>query len=128
MTNRWEKEFIAAECDSYCIYQLITDTEGAVMRRFMSYDWLIDHDMKPEHNDYEAVYYEKISDCFINQTAADELLEQIYMRFNMGRPKDFTGWSVSVSDVIAIKRRGGIKYYYTDSVGFIELHDFVEEK
>ena len=43
---------------------------------------------------------------------------------NVERPEDFTGHSLSVSDVIALKRQNEVKYYYVDSVGFRELPGF----
>lgn len=51
-------------------------------------------------------------------------LEGIYSRFNTQRPKEFHGHSLSVSDVVVLKRGGEEKAFYCDSVGFSELHDF----
>ena len=51
-------------------------------------------------------------------------LENIYSRFNTPRPKDFYGHSLSVSDVVVLKRGGEEKTFYCDSVGFSELPRF----
>lgn len=51
-------------------------------------------------------------------------LEGIYNRFNTQRPKDFYGHSLSVSDVVVLKRDDEEKAFYCDSVGFSELPDF----
>ena len=53
------------------------------------------------------------------------ILEQLYERFNLDRPEDFHGHSLSVSDVIVLKHGAEIRSYYTDSFGFQELPDFM---
>lgn len=59
-------------------------------------------------NDYELVYsYED----------ENPDLEEIFFKFNMERPEDFTGHSLSVSDVVEVNG----KKYYVDSFGFKEI-------
>ena len=53
------------------------------------------------------------------------VLEDIYARFNLNRPEDFHGHSLSVSDVVVLNRDGQVRSYYTDSFGFKELPDFL---
>ena len=48
--------------------------------------------------DYQMVYSERLRDA----TTLDNLFE----RFNIERPNDFTGHSMSVSDVIIMNRGG----------------------
>ena len=48
--------------------------------------------------------------------------------FNLSRPQDFEGHSLSVSDVIAIKRNGEVSVHYVDSIGFKELPGFLDKK
>lgn len=48
--------------------------------------------------------------------------------FNISRPQDFEGHSLSVSDVIAIKRNGEVSVHYVDSIGFKELPGFPDKK
>jgi len=38
--------------------------------------------------------------------------------FNLSRPQDFEGHSLSVGDVIALKRNGEVSVHYVDSIGF----------
>lgn len=45
------------------------------------------------------------------------ILEDLYKIFNIARPKDFKGHSLSVSDVIEINENK----YYCDSFGFVKL-------
>lgn len=39
-------------------------------------------------------------------------------------PEDFTGHSLSVSDIVAVIRKGEVAYHFVDSFGFVELKDF----
>lgn len=39
-------------------------------------------------------------------------------------PEDFTGHSLSVSDIVAVIRKGEVAYHFVDSFGFVELEDF----
>ena len=55
-------------------------------------------------------------------------LENIFERFNIDRPEDFRGHSLSVSDVIVINRGAEITAYYVDSFGFQELPEFVQQR
>ena len=67
------------------------------------------------------VYSERLRDA----TTLDNLFE----RFNIERPKnDFTGHSMSVSDVIIMNWGGRLTAYYVDSLGFTELPDFVAQR
>lgn len=66
---------------------------------------------------YDHMYKDEYKDGMI--------LDDIYSRFNIHRPDDFKGHSLSVSDVIVINPvRGKSKAYYVDSVGFTELKNF----
>ena len=55
-------------------------------------------------------------------------LDNILERFNIDRPEDFRGHSLSVSDVIVINRGAKITAYYVDSFGFQELPEFVQQR
>ena len=55
-------------------------------------------------------------------------LDNILERFNIDRPEDFRGHSLSVSDVIVINRGAEITAYYVDSFGFQELPEFVQQR
>lgn len=48
-------------------------------------------------------------------------LDDLYTRFNIDRPKDFTGHSLSVSDVIVVIGKGREDAYYVDSIGFAQI-------
>ena len=41
---------------------------------------------------------------------------------------DFEGHSLSVSDVIALKRNGEVSVHYVDSIGFKDLQGFLDKQ
>ena len=57
-----------------------------------------------------------------------DTLDGIYERFNIQRPADFTGHSLSVSDVVVLNDGSTVKAYYVDSIGFAELPEFFKER
>lgn len=50
-----------------------------------------------------------------------EMCEVIFYMFNVRRPEDFKGHSLSMSDVISINRNGRQKLYYCDMTGWVRL-------
>lgn len=52
------------------------------------------------------------------------VLEDIFMDFNVHQPINFRAHSLSVSDIVAIKRNGEVRCYYVDTVGFTALPEF----
>ena len=58
----------------------------------------------------------------------NESLDELYARFNLEQPEGFEGHSMSVSDVIVIRRNGEMKAYFVDDVGFSELPDFIRQR
>ena len=43
-------------------------------------------------------------------------------------PTDYHGHSLSVSDVIALKRNGEVSVHYVDSIGFKDLQGFLDKQ
>ena len=83
--------------------------------------WKVDQTVNPEN--YDLVYSASLPPMEARDQAA--ILESLYVRFNLNRPEDFHGHSLSVSDVIALKQNGRLTCYYTDSFGFQKLPDFI---
>ncbi|MBQ8162041.1 MAG: DUF4316 domain-containing protein [Clostridia bacterium] len=81
----------------------------------------IDHSVKMEN--YDLVYAAALSPK--DEGDQRSILESLFVRFNQDRPEDFHGHSLSVSDVIVLKQRGQVTSYYTDSIGFRRLPDFL---
>ena len=50
----------------------------------------------------------------------------LYETFNLRRPEDFRGHSLSVSDIVALKQNGVVSCHYVDSRGFKALPDFLK--
>ena len=50
-------------------------------------------------------------------------LEDVYTMFNINRPNDFRGHSLSVSDVVEVEDAASMTpgYYFCDSIGFREI-------
>lgn len=104
----------------YEILQLKDDTELAV-KRFMNLEWLQEHGMKPEREDYVSVY----KGALLSHRGFDpiEFAEFIFEEFNKPPfpPKGYSGHSLSVSDVIIIQGDSGEIALYCNSVGFKQL-------
>ena len=54
-------------------------------------------------------------------------LDGIYAKFNIDRPEDFTGHSLSVGDIVVLNRDGKETARFVDSVGFVEVPEFFLE-
>ncbi len=107
---------------NYKIYQL-PDGEKYHGIRFESKEQLEKDGVQLNHEDYALVYEGKIADFKGIST-----LENLYTQFNSNRPKDFTGHSLSVSDVVVISDNGTETAYFCDKAGFTEMPEFFREK
>jgi hypothetical protein len=74
---------------------------------------------QPPAPEYRLIH-EKTVHCPVTLSEYD-VLEQIYMRYNIDFPKDYRGRSVSPSDVIELDDNEQRRYYYCDSVGFEQV-------
>ena len=111
----YEKQFLESPRDMVAIYQLKPDAPHGL--RFERFDSLKE---PPDQLHYECTYALSANP----DIPRDQLLEQQYMTFNIQRPEDFTGQSLSVSDIVALKRNGLISYHYCDWAGYKELDYF----
>ena len=50
----------------------------------------------------------------------------MFTKFNIDRPEDFKGHSLSVSDIVALRQNGVVSCHYVDSIGFQELPGFLK--
>lgn len=115
------KETLLLESDGkrYGIYQINSRQEERGYQ-FLSLEAAKEMGFTVDGKDYQMVYSERLREA----TTLDNLFE----RFNIERPNDFTGHSMSVSDVIIMNRGGRLTAYYVDSFGFTELPDFVAQR
>ena len=91
--------------------------------RFEGLDRLKAEGVQLNKDDYELVYEGLVGEFRENAT-----LEGIFTQFNTNHPADFTGHSLSVSDVIVISVDDKDTAYYCDSFGFTEMPEFFLEK
>ena len=114
-----EQKLLSGSEKQFGIYQ-ITARDQEHDYRFMNLDFAKRHGMEVNRADYELVYTAPLTE--------KDTLEAIYERFNIQRPADFTGHSLSVSDVVVLNDGKSIKACYVDSIGFAELPDFFKER
>lgn len=114
-----EQKLLSGNEKQFGIYQ-ITARDPEHDYRFMNLDFVKRHGMEVSRADYELVYTAPLTE--------KDTLEAIYERFNIQRPADFTGHSLSVSDVVVLNDGKSIKACYVDSIGFAELPDFFKER
>jgi hypothetical protein len=120
--NKWQKAFLQNPADSYCIYQLRRDPELAELR-FMNSHYLQEHGIEPSFDHYEAVYFGSLP----SGSSTEARLDDLYMKFNAEHPQDFTGHSLSVSDIVVLRQNGAVSSHYVDSVGFTAVPAFLPE-
>lgn len=103
--------------DRYTIYQM--KEENLHECGFLSYGMLSKLGQNISKDRYQEVY----SDTLAPGTTLDELFRQ----FNVDPPKDFTGRSLSVSDVVVLHQGGKDTAYYCDLAGWQEVPEFLNE-
>lgn len=101
----------------YGIYQF-KEGSFAETYAFMNMNYIMDHNIIIRKEDYDLVYSGKM---FINDS-----LDSLYERFNIDRPNDFTGHSMSVGDIIVVNDGEKLASYFVDSVSFKELDHFID--
>ena len=113
-----ETLLLHGESGRFAIYQM--DMGGEHTYQFMGVESAQKLGYSIDGKDYRMVYAAPWTPTVT--------LDDIFERFNINRPNDFHGHSLSVSDVIVINRTAEIKAYYVDSFGFEELPDFVQQR
>ena len=114
-----EQAFLESPGDTYAIYQLKRDDATADIR-FMNSEYLQKKGIEPQYENYELIY----TGALTKDGSQIEKLEDLYRIFNIEHPQDFTGHSLSISDIVALKQAGVVSYHYVDSIGYKELTNF----
>ena len=90
---------------TYKIYQLLPKYHGLLFEKY-------------DHTEFNIEKYKQVYDGNIN---AEEnvigTLEKIYLMFNLSKPNDFRGHSLSVSDVVELDR----EKYYVERFGWKKI-------
>ena len=111
-----ERRAVAPEQgDTFTIYQLKGGPETRDYR-FEAYESLQEAGLAVDRQNYDLVYTAPLD--------GKTTLEDIYRTFNLDRPADFTGHSLSVSDVVVLTRSGKEEAHYCDSLGFTPVPEF----
>ena len=105
--------------DSFSIYQLKGGDE-TLDYRFEPLDSIHRNGLSVDPANYELVYTAPLTER--------DSLESIYTRFNMDRPADFTGHSLSVSDIVVLHQDGKDTAHYCDRFGFSQVPEFLQER
>ncbi len=103
--------------DTFSIYQL-KDGDAMWDYHFQSYDRLQAAGLSVEAANYELIYTAEL--------AAGTSLEEIDTRFNIDRPSDFKGHSLSISDIVVLHQNGQDTAYYVDRFGYMEVPEFLQ--
>ena len=102
---------------TFGIYQIKDDSPGENYA-FMNMSFIESHGMQIKKEDYELVY---VGELFGNMS-----LDDIFERFNIDRPEDFRGHSLSVSDIVVLNDGENVTAHFVDSISFEQLDHFLE--
>mgnify|MGYP004551288495 CR=1 FL=1 len=105
--------------DTFFIYQLKRGDETRDLR-FEPYDRLQAAGLAVDRTNYQLVYSAPLE--------AGTSLDDIFTRFNIDHPKDFTGHSLSMSDIIVLHQEGKETAHYIDRGGYREVPEFWGEQ
>ncbi len=116
--NNQTKELInqAINGQSFDIYQIKSGDQYRDIR-FENADYLKSIGKGVAYDNYDLVYSDELG--------PNMSLEALYEKFNIDRPEDFKGHSLSVSDIIVINNKNESKTYFVDSFGFKESPEFM---
>lgn len=102
--------------DTFEIWQL-KDDDSTRDLRFVGTKYLASHDLTVDLANYDEKY--------IGNLKHGTTLEDLYFEFNMNKPDDFMGHSMSISDLVILNQDGEKTAYYCDRIGFTDVTDFV---
>ena len=117
----YEKAFLDNPADSFAIYQL-RDNDDTARLHYMNSEYLEKKGLSVQKENYAAVYAGNLD----RRGDTQDKLNGLYETFNIRRPEDFRGHSLSVSDIAALKQNGVVSCHYVDSWGFKELPGFLK--
>ena len=110
-----ENSYDAEGLATYELFQIKEGGNGQAYQ-FMGMDFVKKNKLVVDKADYESVYRGEIKE--------GETLDTLYEKFNLYHPDDFTGHSMSVSDVIVIEKEHDKTAYYVDSFWVYESGRF----
>ena len=101
---------------TFGIYQIKDDSPGENYA-FMNMRFIESHGMQIKKEDYKLVY--------VGELSGNMSLDDIFERFNIDRPEDFRGHSLSVSDIVVLNDGEKVTAHFVDSISFEQLDSFL---
>ena len=117
-----EQAFLSHKGDCFAIYQ-VKHTDELRDIRYEGLEWLQSIGQTVRRDNYELVYTAPLLPSDLKGDTA----EQLFYRFNNEHPVDYHHPSMSISDIVAIKRDGKVSCHYCDSFGFEQVPGFLPD-
>ena len=117
-----EQAFLYHQGDCFAIYQ-VKHTDELRDIRYEGLEWLQSIGRTVQRDNYELVYTAPL----LPSDLKGDTTEQLFYRFNNEHPADYGHPSMSVSDIVAIKRDGKVSCHYCDSFGFQQVPGFLPD-
>ena len=117
-----EQAFLSHKGDCFAIDQ-VKHTDELRDIRYEGLEWLQSIGQTVQRDNYELVYTAPLLPSDLKGDTA----EQLFYRFNNEHPADYRHPSMSVSDIVAIKRDGKVSCHYCDSFGFEQVPGFLPD-
>ena len=116
-TNK-EAQLLYGRDNQFGIYQLNNSPQARDIH-FMNSDFLEMKGIAVVRENYDLIYTAPLEE--------GTSLEDIFTHFNIDRPEDFRGHSLSVSDVVVLHQNGENTCHFVDSFGYKEVPEFIQE-
>lgn len=117
-----ENAFLSHKGDCFAIYQL-GDGDDLRFVRFEPLERLRAGGGEVQKENYNLIYTAPLT----VEGDTETCLHRLNHQFNLEHPEDFRGRSLSISDIVAIKRDGEVSCHYVDSgFSFTMLPDFLK--
>ena len=117
-----EQAFLGHKGDCFAIYQ-VKHTDELRDIRYEGMEWIKSIGQMVQRDNYDLVYTAPLAPGDLKGSVLDNL----EYRFNNEHPADYRHPSMSVSDIVAIKRDGKVSCHYCDSFGFTEVAGFLPD-
>ena len=117
-----EQAFLDHKGDCFAIYQ-VKHTDELRDIRYEGLEWVKSIGRTVQRDNYDLVYTAPLTPGDLKGSVLDNL----EYRFNNEHPADYRHPSMSVSDIVAIKRDGKVSCHYCDSFGFQQIPGFLPD-
>ena len=115
-----ELAFLCQTQNCFAVYQLNHQDPDLRYIRYESLDSLLNQGQRPQRENYELVYTAPLPE--------GAGLNTLWNKFNTDHPPDYLHPSISVSDVVAVKKDGAVTCYYVDQFSYAALDGFLAQR